>query len=140
MRKLLIAATASVFLAGASAGLVDAKVPNLVGTWTVKAEGGVLVRGDKTGKTAHWEKGQVTLEAEAVITEQKGRVIYGTFASKKNKENFIAVIRDDGHFFFADEDGFLEGKLIDKDTIETVYRHVTATETVISLGVWTRKK
>lgn len=140
MRKLLIAASASMLLFSASASLAGTPLPSLVGTWVVKATGGTLVRGDKTGKTAHWEKGQTALDAEAVITEQKGRVVYGVLTSKKSRENFIAVISDDNKLYFADEDGMLEGKIIDQDTLEVIYRHVTPTETVVSIGTWTRKK
>jgi len=137
MGKLL---AAILFLAGVTMGCARPKIPSLVGIWTVKAEGGVLIRGDKTGQTTHWVQDQAKLEAEAVITEQKDRVIYGTFTSKKATENFIGVIRDDDQVFFADEDGGFDGKIVDKDTIEVIYRHVTPTDTVVSMGVWTRKK
>ena len=141
MRNFITAGVALLFLVSVTVCFAGPKIPSLVGAWSAKAEGGVLVRGEKTGKTTHWEnKQQTALGAEIIITEQKDRVIYGVFTSKKAKENFIAVIGTDNKLYFADEDGFLDGKIINDDTIEVIYRHVTPTDTVVSIGVWTRKK
>lgn len=140
MRSLLTAGIAFLLLAGVTAVSAAPKVPSLVGKWSVKAEGGVLLRGEATAKTTHWEKQQTNLEAEVVITEQKGRVVYGVFTSKKSTEYFIAVIGDNNMLYFADSDGFLDGKIINDDTIEVIYRHVTPTDTAVSVGTWTRKK
>ena len=141
MKKNILAGTALLLIFAASQCLAEAKIPNLVGTWEVKSEGGVIVRGDKTGKTTHWEEKQTKLKAEITITKQEGRVVFGTFKSKKATENFIGVIgHDNKTFHLADEDGFADGKIINNDRIEVIYRHVTPTDTVIAAGVWTRKK
>jgi hypothetical protein len=67
--------------------------------------------------------------------------MHGTFKSNRATENFVAAIGyDNKTIYHADEDGFFEGKLIDKDTIEFVYRHVTPTESVVAVGVYTRNK
>ena len=81
------------------------------------------------------------VNAEAIITKQQGRIIHGSFKSSRATKNFIAAIgQDNKTIYYADEDGFLDGKIIDKNTIEYVYRHVTPADTVVGVGVWTRKK
>jgi len=93
--------------------LADSDIPNLVGTWVLKSEGGVLLKEKEPGpKTLH--KGAFsTLNAEAVVTKQQGRIIHGTVKSDKATKNFIGAIGTDNKtIYYADEDGFLEGKLI----------------------------
>ncbi len=46
---------------------------------------------------------------------------------------------DNKRFYFADEDGMLEGDFIDNDKLNIIYRHTTPTDTVIGVGTWTRK-
>jgi hypothetical protein len=119
----------------------DSDIPNLVGTWVVKSEGGLLQKGKEIGPNTHRTQDSSTMNAEAVMTKQEGRIIHGYFKSPRRTENFIAGIgMDNKTIYYADDDGFLEGKIIDKDTIETVYRHVTAFNIVVSFGLWTRKK
>ncbi len=116
-------------------------VANLVGTWVVKAEGAVLLKGAAPGAKTHHSGEFSALIAEAVVTKQQGRVLLGTFKSPSATEKFIAVIgMDNKSFYFSDEDGTLEGKIVSKDRMEVVYRHVTASDTVIAVGTWTRKK
>ena len=124
-----------------SACLADSDIPNLVGTWTLKSEGGVLLKGQEPGPKTHHKDAFNTLIAEAVVTKQQGRIMHGTFKSAKATENFVAAIgHDNKTIYYADEDGFLEGKLIDKDTMEIIYRHVTPADAVVAVGLWTRKK
>ena len=70
--------------------------------------------------------------------------MHGTFkAPLADTEKFLAGIgldKDNKTIYFVDEDGFMEGKIIDKDTIQVVYRHVTSFDIVVAVGVWTRKK
>lgn len=128
-------------LCGAATVLAEPAIPSLTGTWTVKSEGGVIIRGDKAGDKRHWEEKQTTLTAEVDVLNQHGRTLSGMFKSEKAQERFIAVIgHDNGSLYFADEDGVLEGKIIDPDTIEMVYRHVTANDSVAAVGIWQRKK
>jgi len=125
----------------AATGLTAENMPNLAGVWTTTSEGGVMVKGETVGKTTHWEKKQTTLHGELTIKEQNGPVLFGEFTSPRNTEAFIAVIGHDGkHIYFADTDGYFDATLIDPDTIEMIYRHVTATDTVAAVGVWKRKK
>ncbi len=116
-------------------------IPNLVGTWAVKSESGVLLKGKEPGPKTHHKGDFSNLIAEAVITKQQGRIMHGTFKSAKATEKFVAAIGlDNKTVYLADEDGFLDGKIINKDTIEIVYRHVTPTDSVVAVGVYTRNK
>jgi len=141
MKKPTFIAYLLITLLGVTVCMADSTIPDLVGTWIVKTEGGVLIKGNEPGPKTHHRDAFSTLTAEAVITKQQGRIMHGTFKSPKATENFIAAIGlDNKTLYYADEDGFLEGKIIDKDTIEVVYRHVTSADTVIGVGVFTRKK
>jgi hypothetical protein len=141
MKKIVISFTLLVFLLGTGICLADSGIPNLVGTWTVQAEGGVLLKSVAHGVKTHHRGEFSTLKAEAVVTKQQGRVMHGIFKSQRATEKFIAVISEDNKsFYYADEDGFMEGDMINKDTMNVIYRHVTANDTVIGVGTWTRKK
>ncbi len=130
-----------IFVFGGGICFAEPAIPNLVGTWTVKAEGAVLRKGATPGAKTHHSGDFDTLTAEAVVTKQQGRVLHGTFKSPRAAENFIAVIGPDNKSFFcADEDGTIEGKIVRKDKMEVIYRHVTTSDAVIAVGTWTRKK
>ena len=141
MKKIILAGAALLILFVPSLCLADPQIPNLVGAWEVKSEGGLMVKGDQPGKITHWEPKQTSLKAEAHITKQNGRVLFGTFKSSRATENFIAVIgHDNKTFYLADEDGYGDGKIIGNDRIEIIYRHVKPTDSAAAAGVWTRKK
>jgi hypothetical protein len=141
MKKLTVGIVLMAFLVGASLCFAESSIPNLVGTWSVKAEGGVITKGGASGSKTHHSGEFSTITAEAVVTKQQGRVLHGTFTSSKATESFIAVIgMDNKSFFYSDEDGFLEGRLVNKDKINAVYRHVTPADTVVGVGTWARKK
>lgn len=142
MKKRIISITIVVFMAVTGMCFAESGIPDLVGTWAVKAEGGVINKSGADGnKTTHHSADFDSIAAEAVIVKQQGRVLHGKFTSAKATESFIAVIgMDNNSFFFADEDGFLEGKMVGKNKINVVYRHVTANDIVVGVGTWTRKK
>jgi hypothetical protein len=141
MKQAAIMIAIFAFLWGAGTCFADSAIPNMVGTWTVNAEGAVLAKGGAAGAKTHHSGEFSTLTAEAVVTKQQGRVLHGTFKSPKATESFIAVIGPDNKsLYYADEDGTIEGKIINKDRMEVIYRHVTASDTVIGVGTWTRKK
>jgi hypothetical protein len=80
-------------------------------------------------------------KGEAVVTKQEDHIVHGVITSPRAKENFIgAITMDNKQFFYADQDGILDGDFVDNDKLYTVYRHVTPSDTVIAIGVWTRKK
>jgi hypothetical protein len=141
MKRFVSIVIATVFVFCSSYCLAAPPMPNLVGTWSVKAEGGMLLKADKPGEKSHRTPEQTVLTAEARVLEQKGRVIKGEFVSSRATEKFIAVIAPDNKsIYYADEDGTMDMKMIDKDTIQIVYRHVAPNESVVAVGTWKRKK
>lgn len=141
MRKSVVISFLLILAMGSTICFADLAIPNLVGTWTVKAEGGVILKGAESGPNTHHKGEFSTLEAEVVVTKQQGRVLHGVFKSARATENFVAVIGHDNEtIYYADSDGFLEGIIEDRDTIEMVYRHVTDKDIVVGVGLWTRKK
>ena len=141
MKRTAVMITVLVFLLGVGICFAGSPIPKMVGTWTVETEGGVLLRDSASGSKTHHAGEFSTLTAEAVVTKQQGRVFHGNFKSAKASEKFIAVIGlDNKNFYYADEDGTMEGKIVNNNRIEVVYRHVTTSDTVIGVGTWTRKK
>ena len=141
MKKIAVSVIVLVFLVGIGVCCADSSIPNLVGTWTIQSEGAVITRGSAPGLKTHPTGEFSVLTAEVIVTKQQGRVLHGTFTSPKATEKFIAVIGTDNKtLYFADEDGFLEGKIVSNDKIEHIYRHVTPVDTVVAVGTWTRKK
>ena len=50
-------------------------------------------------------------------------------------EKFVAVIAEDNKsFYYADEDGFMEGQISNKDQINVNYRHSSSSDTVVAGG------
>ena len=141
MKKIAISVFLFAFLFGVGPCFADSDIPNLVGTWTVHAEGAVLLKGALAGAKTHHRGEFSTLNAEAVVTKQQGRVLHGTFKSPRATEKFIAVIAvDNKSFYLADEDGFMEGQISSKNRINVIYRHSTSADTVVAVGTWTRNK
>ncbi len=139
--KKTVSITLLAVLLGAGICLAEPGIPNLMGTWIVKADGGVVSKGSSPGAKTHHSGEFSTLTAEATVTKQQGRVLHGTFKSPKATEGFVAVIGNDNKsFYYADEDGLIDGKIVNKDKLEVVYRHVSSADTVVAVGIWTRKK
>ena len=141
MKKIAVSVIMLVFLFGTGVCFADSSIPNLLGIWTVKSEAAFMTKGSAPGAWTHHTKALSALTAEAAVTKQEGRILYGTFTSPRATENFIAVIGlDNKSIYYADQDGFMDGNLVDKDTMQVVYRHVSSVDTVVALGIWTRKK
>ncbi len=47
---------------------------------------------------------------------------------------------NDKSLYQSDEDGFLEGQIVNKDQINIIYRHSSATDTVVAVGTMMRKQ
>ncbi len=136
---ILVAVIALLCTAGAY--FADESIPNLVGTWSMKAEGSMLLKGSAPGPRTHRPEGYSVLTAEITITKQEGRVLHGTFKGPKSTEKFIAVIgMDNKTFHYVDENGFMDARLVDKDTMEFIYRHTDAYDISAGVGTMTRKK
>lgn len=115
-------------------------IPNLVGTWNVNAQGAVIQKSGTPGEWTHHSGQYSTLIAQAVVTDQKDRVIHGTFKAPLGKEeSFIGVIgMDNKNFYYADMDGTAEGQIVSNGQINVVYRQVAVNDTVVAVGTWTR--
>ena len=115
-------------------------IPNLIGTWNVNAQGGVIQKSGAPGEWTHHSGQYSILTAKAVVTDQKDRVLHGKFTAPQGKEeSFIAVIGiDNKSFYYADQDGTNDGQIVSNGLINMVYRQVTANDTVVAVGTWTR--
>lgn len=115
-------------------------IPNLIGTWNVNAQGAVIQKYGVPGEWTHHSGQYSTLTAQAVVTDQKDRVLHGTFKAPLGKEeSFIAVIgQDNKNFYYADQDGINDGQIVNNGLINMVYRQVSANDTVVAVGTWTR--
>ena len=141
MKKMTISLILLVILFGMGICFAASDIPNLVGTWTTQAEGGVILKGTKHGAKTHHRGEFSTLKGEWIVTKQQGRVLHGTFKSPRASEKFVAVIAmDNKNLYHADEDGFLEGQIINQDEINIIYRHSGAKDSVVAVGTMMRKK
>ena len=124
----------------ASQVTTEPTIPNLVGTWNVNAQGAVIQKSSAPGEWTHHSGQYSTLIAQAVVTDQKDRVIHGTFKAPLGKEeSFIGVIgMDNKNFYYADLDGTAEGQIVSNGQMNVVYRQVAANDTVVAVGTWTR--
>ena len=118
----------------------NSPIPNLIGIWKVNTEGATVLHGENYSTKSHHTNQFTTLTAEAVIHKQEGRRVIGVFKSPRYSEKFAGVISVDGKSFaYVDEDGSLDGKIINNNLIEVVYRHISPTESVVASGTYTRK-
>jgi len=119
-----------------------ASVPDLQGTWNVVSDGTVMAKSDIGSGWAHHTTAFTGSQATWVVSKQDGRVIYGTFTPPVGKpENFIGVISmDNAAVRTADMDGFEDLQIISTNKMTGVYRQITANETHVAVGTWTRVK
>ena len=138
----LIGCTLSSSLEQPSPDIAQSNIPNLTGIWNVESIGSVMPKLDMPGKWTHHKDSYSHLSAQAVVTDQQGRVLHGMFTAPLGKnESFIAVIgMDNSSLYFADQDGFMDLKIVNNDLMTGIYRHVSANDTVVALGRWTRLK
>ncbi len=138
----LIGSTLSSPSAQPSQDITQSTIPNLTGIWNVESIGSVMPKLDMPGKWTHHKDYYSHLSAQAVVTDQQGRVLHGMFTAPLGKnESFIAVIgMDNSSLYFADQDGFMDLKIVNNDLMTGIYRHVSANDTVVALGRWTRLK
>ena len=141
MKKTVLCLTLLVFLFATGVCFAEEKLPNLVGTWSVKSEAGLLTKGGPPGDWTHHRDALSNLTAEIVITKQEGRVFYATFTSKLAMENMAGVIGwDNKTLYLVDMDGFTDATIVNPDKITCIYRHVGEKDAVVAAGVWTRVK
>jgi hypothetical protein len=119
---------------------IEPTIPNLTGTWNVESVGSVMLKSSLPGEWTHRKDRYSNITGQAVVTDQQGRVLHGMFAAPLGKnESFIAVIgMDNTSLYLADQDGFMDLKIINDDLMTGVYRQVTENDIVVAEGTWTR--
>ena len=141
MKKMTISVVVLAVLFTMGICFADSDIPNLVGTWTTDVQGGVILKGAKHGAKTHHRGDFSSLKGAWIVTRQEGRVLHGIFKSPRATEKFVAVIAmDNKSLYQADEDGFIEGQIINNDQINVIYRHSSARDTVVAVGTCIRKK
>ena len=122
-----IAASLALMFAG-SAVAQDA-FPNLLGRWTGLSE--VIIIGSSNHIPPESTAPELReVELEVVIDFQEGRRFSGTISSEFSTEALVGVISQTGRIYWVDEDGFNEASLLDKDTLEACYVHITEASTL----------
>lgn len=133
-------------LIGGEAALAQV-VLDVKGTW-IPGEGSHIVE----GPTRHRESGTVPVPGEEALRthtskfvfrfeRQEGRSFWGVLSSGKVSEKLIGALSVDGkRFVIVDEDGTFTGVVVDKDTLDYCYAHVTATNRAVACGLLLREK
>jgi len=117
-------------------------IPNLTGTWNTESVGSVMFKSSLPGEWTHHKDRYSRLTAQAVVTDQQGRILHGMFAAPVGKnESFIAIIgMDNASVYLVDHDGFMDLKIINDDLMTGVYHHITENDSVVAESTWTRAK
>jgi hypothetical protein len=133
-------------LAGGQAALAQ-EIPDLKGTW-IPAEGAHII----SGPSRHVESGTVPVPGDDTLQRhtskfvfrfegQDGRTFWGVLSSDRVSEKLIGAISVDGkRFVIADQDGTFVGTVVDADTLDYCYTHVTPTDQAVACGLLVREK
>jgi hypothetical protein len=136
-----------VILLTAGEAAVAQEVPDLKGTW-IPAEGAHII----DGPSRHTESGMVPVPGDDTLQRhastfvfrfegQDGRTFWGVLASDRVSEKLIGAISVDGkRFVIADQDGTFTGTVVDGDTLDYCYTHVTPTDQAVACGLLIREK
>ena len=73
---------------------------------------------------------------------QEGRRFWGTMGSEQQSNiRMIGTLSVDGKWIYmVSKEGYLDGQVVDADTIEMCYRHVNATSAVVGCNLMKRVK
>lgn len=139
MRKWLVAvALGASWVSGAA--LAQVAAPDLKGTWVGTSESIVTGKAEhhaaSAGKAPLLDNVQFTF----AITGQDGHRFWGTISSAKGTEALTGVVGLDGRTVVArDDDGQIEGTLVDANTIQLIYTH-GGVSTVVAVNTIRRQK
>jgi hypothetical protein len=146
MRHLRVIGGLVILLAGGQAANAQ-EVVNLKGTWN-PAQGAHLV----DGPSRHRESGTAPVPGSDThrthtskfvfrIERQEGRTFSGFHSSAKVTEKLIGAISVDGkRFVMTDEDGTFTGVVVNDDTLDYCYTHITPTDRAVACGLLLREK
>ena len=136
-----------VFLLASGEAAMAQAVPDLKGTW-IPAKGAHLVE----GPTRHQSSGTVPVPGDDTLRthtskfvfrfdRQEGRTFWGTLSSAKVTEKVIGALSVDGkRFVMTDDDGRFDGFVVDNDTLDYCYAHITPTDRAVACGLLVREK
>ena len=140
-----VAATIAAALAAGPAGAQ--RIFDMRGTWVGIAE--AIVDGPANhhpppGAAGIKPAGRFRLSQQEFTVEivgQEGRRFWGTTASSTRRERLIGSLAVDGRtLYMADDDGLIDGTVVDANTLEICYRHVTGQSAVVACARLTRKQ
>lgn len=146
MRPIHALAGFVLLLAGGQAATAG-EVLDLKGTWH-PGEGAHIVDGESRHTPSGTEDvpGHDTLKQHTSkfvfrFEGQDGRTFWGTLSSAEVSESLIGALSVDGkRFVMADEDGTFSGTVVDDDTLDYCYTHVTPTDRAVACGLLVREK
>lgn len=146
MRNLRAVCCFAACMAGAQAARGQ-EVHDLRGTWTPK-DGAHLV----SGPSRHAPSGTAPVEGDDTLQThasqfvfrfegQEGRTFWGVLSSDKVSEKLIGAISADGkRFAMTDQDGSFHGTVVDADTLDYCYTHITPTDQAVACGLLVRDR
>jgi hypothetical protein len=123
------------------------EVLDLKGTW-IPAKGAHIV----DGPTRHRQSGTAPVLGDDSLRRhtskfvfrfegQDGRTFWGVLRSAQLSEKLIGALSVDGkRFVMADEDGTFTGTVVDSNTLDYCYTHVTPTDRAVACGLLIREK
>jgi hypothetical protein len=147
MHKSAIALVATVAAMTAAGGAGAQSIIDLKGTWTGTAEAvvdGPAQHHPAPGAAGTNPAGKFRLSEQPftlVVEGQSGRRFWGTTSSPTRTERILGTLSVDGKtLHMVDDDGFLDGVVVNADRIDVCYRHVNASSAVVSCALVSRKK
>ena len=128
-----------------AAGTSAQDIPNLKGTWTGDAP--VIVAGASRHQPAGTDAqaaGTYRLANQTMtytIEGQDGRRFWGTLSSPRATERLIGSLAVDGkHVYMVDDDGYIDGIVMDANRIDVCYREAYPDRAVVACESIMRQK
>jgi hypothetical protein len=131
-------------LAAGSSGAVAADVPDMTGTWLLKAEGVKLQKnqGEATHNVDHFAAETMSYAVDFTVTveAQDGVTFFGKKASAIAEEEIAGVIDfDNTQVWMIDFDGTTTCILTSPDEMTCVYQEINAENSNLNRQRWTRQ-
>lgn len=115
--------------------------PDMKGLWTATSSS-VVMGGEKhhPGKVEQGKPRYREVKFTFRITDQKDRRFFGTLQSEHHTETLIGVFANNQkQILMADSDGYMDATLVDANTIDYCYRHITPGSVVVACNVMKRE-
>lgn len=126
-------------------GAAHAQTIDLKGTWTGMAEAifeGPAAHHGKPGASGAGSRFKLNQQPFTFVFEgQEGRRFWGTVSSPGGTERVIGSLSVDGKsIYIVDDDGMVDGTVVNADTLDLCYRHVSKESALVSCLQVARKK